>query len=77
MFYLDTEVDISILERLDFGFDGVFDDFTLDDIYAYGGDVGFISDSKPGARVDLGLRSGHLVVHRQRAHDRRSALYRG
>jgi len=47
VFYLDTEVDISILERLDFGFDGVFDDFTLDDIYAYGGDVGFISDSKP------------------------------
>ena len=25
----------------------MFDDFTLDDIYAYGGDVGFISDSKP------------------------------
>ncbi len=47
VFYLDTEVDISILERLDFGFDGVFDPFTLDDIYAYGGDVGFISDSKP------------------------------
>jgi len=47
IFYLDTEVDISILERLDFGFDGVFDPFTLDDIYAYGGDVGFISDSKP------------------------------
>ncbi len=47
IFYLDTEVDISILERLDFGFDGVFDPFTIDDIYAYGGDVGFISDSKP------------------------------
>ena len=47
VFYLDTEVDISILERLDFGFDGEFDPFTLDDIYAYGGDVGFISDSKP------------------------------
>ncbi|MCH1580228.1 MAG: TonB-dependent receptor, partial [Luminiphilus sp.] len=47
IFYLDTEVDISILERLDFGFDGVFDPFTLDDIFAYGGDVGFISDSKP------------------------------
>jgi len=47
IFYLNTEVDISILERLDFGFDGVFDPFTLDDIYAYGGDVGFISDSKP------------------------------
>ena len=47
MFFLDTEVEISILERLDFGFDGVFDPFTLDVIYAYGGDVGFISDSKP------------------------------
>ena len=47
MFYLDTEVEISILERLDFGFDGTFDPFTLDVIYAYGGDVGFISDSKP------------------------------
>jgi iron complex outermembrane receptor protein len=47
MFYLDTEVEIGILERLDFGFDGTFDPFTLDVIYAYGGDVGFISDSKP------------------------------
>ena len=47
MFYLDTEVEISILERLDFGFDGTFDAFTLDTIFAYGGDVGFISDSKP------------------------------
>lgn len=46
-FYLDTEVEISILERLDFGFDGTFDPFTLETIYAYGGDVGFISDSKP------------------------------
>jgi len=47
LFYLDTEVEISILERLDFGFDGTFDPFTVDTIYAYGGDVGFISDSKP------------------------------
>ena len=47
VFYLDTEVEISILERLDFGFDGTFDAFTLDTIFAYGGDVGFISDSKP------------------------------
>jgi iron complex outermembrane receptor protein len=46
-FYLDTEVEISILERLDFGFDGTFDPFTLETIFAYGGDVGFISDSKP------------------------------
>ena len=42
LFYLDTEIEISILERLDFGFDGVFDPFTIDDIYAYSGDVGFI-----------------------------------
>ena len=47
LFYLDTEIEISILERLDFGFDGVFDPFTIDDIYAYSGDVGFITDSKP------------------------------
>ena len=47
VFYLDTEVEISILERLDFGFDGTFDPFTIETIYAYGGDVGFISDSKP------------------------------
>ena len=47
VFYLDTKVDISILERLDFGFDGTFDPFTLEDIFAFGGDVGFISDSKP------------------------------
>ena len=46
-FYLDTEIEISILERLDFGFDGVFDPFTIEDIYAYSGDVGFITDSKP------------------------------
>jgi len=47
LFYLDTEIERSILERLDFGFDGVFDPFTIDDIYAYSGDVGFITDSKP------------------------------
>ena len=47
VFYLDTEVEISILERLDFGFDSTFDPFTIETIYAYGGDVGFISDSKP------------------------------
>ena len=46
LFYLDTEVEISILERLDFGLDG-FDPITDEDIASYGGDVGFISDSKP------------------------------
>jgi len=46
LFYLDTEVEISILERLDFGLDG-FDAITDQDIATYSGDVGFISDSKP------------------------------
>tara|TARA_B100001013_G_scaffold295993_1_gene196433 strand:+ start:1623 stop:3905 length:2283 start_codon:yes stop_codon:yes gene_type:complete len=46
-FYLDTEIEISILERLDFGFDGVFDPFTVDDVYSYSGDFGFITNSKP------------------------------
>jgi iron complex outermembrane receptor protein len=47
VFYLDTEVDISILERLDFGFDGTFDPFTVEDVYNFSGDFGFISDAKP------------------------------
>ena len=48
IFYLDTEVDIIILERLDFGFDGVFDPFTVEDIRTFGpADAGFISDAKP------------------------------
>ena len=48
IFYLDTEVDISILERLDFGFDGVFDPFTVEQILNFEPvDAGFISDSKP------------------------------
>jgi iron complex outermembrane recepter protein len=47
VFYLDTEIDISILERLDFGFDGTFDPFTVEDVYNFNGDFGFISDSKP------------------------------
>ncbi len=48
IFYLDTEVDISIVERLDFGFDGVFDPFTVEDILTFApADAGFISDSKP------------------------------
>ncbi|QFU76883.1 TonB-dependent receptor [Halioglobus maricola] len=47
VFYLDTEVDISILERLDYGFDGTFDPFTVEDVYNFTGDFGFISDSTP------------------------------
>ena len=48
VFYLDTEVDITILERLDFGFDGKFDPFTVQEITTFApADAGFISDSKP------------------------------
>jgi len=48
LFYLDTEVDIEIVERLDFGFDGVFDPFTVEDIETFApADAGFISNSKP------------------------------
>jgi iron complex outermembrane receptor protein len=48
VFYLDTEVDIEIVGRLDFGFDGVFDPFTVEDIVTFApADSGFISDSKP------------------------------
>ena len=46
-FYLNTEIEISILERLDFGFDGVFDPFTTSDVYGYSGDFGFITNSTP------------------------------
>ncbi len=47
VFYLDTEIDTSIRERIDFGFDGTFDPFTVADIFAFTGDVGFITDSVP------------------------------
>ena len=47
LFYLDTEVETSIQERIDFGFDGVFDAFTVADIFAFTGDAGFITDSVP------------------------------
>ncbi|MEM1110458.1 MAG: TonB-dependent receptor [Pseudomonadota bacterium] len=48
VFYLDTEVDILIRELVDFGADGVFDPFTVEDVLTFApGDYGFISDSKP------------------------------
>ncbi|MFT5351535.1 MAG: iron complex outermembrane receptor protein [Planctomycetota bacterium] len=47
LFYLDTEVETSIIERIDFGFDGSFDPFTVADIFAFTGDAGFITDSVP------------------------------
>ncbi|MEP5566940.1 MAG: TonB-dependent receptor [Halioglobus sp.] len=46
-FYLDTEIEGEILERLDFGFDGEFDPFTVEDVYNFNGDFGFISDAEP------------------------------
>ena len=48
LFYLDTAVDVSIREYLDFGFDGTFDPITPELVRSYApGDYGFISDSKP------------------------------
>lgn len=47
VFYLDTEIETSILERIDFGFDGTFDPFTIADVFAFNGDFGFITDSIP------------------------------
>jgi iron complex outermembrane receptor protein len=49
IFYLDTEVEISILELLDFNFNGTFDPFTVDQVRAFdpAAEIGFISNSKP------------------------------
>lgn len=49
VFYLDTEVEISIRELLDFNFNGTFDPFTLAQVFAFDdtAEIGFISDSKP------------------------------
>ncbi|MEP1473045.1 MAG: TonB-dependent receptor [Halieaceae bacterium] len=47
VFYLDTEIEGEILERLDFGFDGEFDPFTVEDVYNFNGDFGFISTAEP------------------------------
>jgi len=49
VFYLNTEVEISIRELLDFNFNGTFDPYTLDQVFAFDDDaeIGFISDSKP------------------------------
>ncbi|MBT7951933.1 MAG: TonB-dependent receptor [Gammaproteobacteria bacterium] len=46
-FYLNTKIETSILERIDFGFDGTFDPFTQADVFAFNGDFGFITDSAP------------------------------
>ena len=49
VFYLDTEVEISIRELLDFSFDGTFAPYTLAQVFAFDptAEIGFISDSKP------------------------------
>jgi iron complex outermembrane receptor protein len=47
VFYLDTEVDVSIRERLDFNFDGVFEPINVQEVLNFGGEVGFITDAKP------------------------------
>ena len=47
VFYLDTEIDILIREYIDFDKNGVFGPVTLEQVLSYGGEVGFISDSKP------------------------------
>lgn len=49
VFYLDTEVEISIRELLDFNFNGTFDPFTRAQVFAFDptAEIGFISDSKP------------------------------
>ena len=48
-FYLDTEVDILIREYIDFDTNGVFgpETATREQILMFGGEAGFISDSKP------------------------------
>ena len=47
-FYLKTDVDINIREYIDFGADGVFDPFTVEEVRAFEqGDYGFISNSNP------------------------------
>jgi iron complex outermembrane receptor protein len=46
-FYLHTKIETSILERIDFGFDGSFDPFTRADVFAFNGDFGFITNSAP------------------------------
>jgi iron complex outermembrane receptor protein len=46
-FYLDTDIEITIREELDVGRDGVLDGYAPTNPAVFGGDRGFISDSKP------------------------------
>ena len=47
MFYLDTDIDITIREELDVGRDGMLDGYATTFPEVFGGDRGFISDSNP------------------------------
>lgn len=46
-FYLDTDIEITIREELDVGRDGVLGGYAKTSPEVFGGDRGFISDSKP------------------------------
>lgn len=47
VFYLDTDIEITIREELDVGRDGVLDGYATTFPEVFGGDRGFISDSNP------------------------------
>ena len=47
VFYLDTDIEITIREELDVGRDGVLDGYATTFPEVFGGDRGFISDAKP------------------------------
>ncbi|WP_158971966.1 TonB-dependent receptor [Paraglaciecola sp. L3A3] len=47
VFYLDTDIEITIREELDKGRDGFLDGYETSFPAVFGGDVGFISDSNP------------------------------
>ncbi|MFT6287348.1 MAG: iron complex outermembrane receptor protein [Halieaceae bacterium] len=47
MFYLDTDIEITIREELDAGRDGQLDGYATSQPAVFGGDRGFISDSNP------------------------------
>jgi iron complex outermembrane receptor protein len=47
VFYLDSDIEITIREELDKGRDGILDGYESSFPAVFGGDVGFISDSNP------------------------------
>ena len=65
-FFLDTDVDVSIREYIDFGADGVFDPITIPQIQNFEqGDYGFISDSNPQRRANSVYFEGSLDINLQ------------